>query len=282
MKRDRSNVVLPAALGALGMAAAWALLSDEGTRAIPELAPPAEEPMRGAAAAVAIDVAVDEVRVHGTSLARAQSFAIDNGRIADSDREGHLVKPLRDALAQADFDGPIAITAADATPWPTLLDLLYTAGRAGARRYAFVTNEGTIAIEPPTFDPSGRIDGPSLVVELAWQGEALVASRRAPERVALVEGRDTVCTLIERKSATAAPAKLRATRDAVCSASPAGVRFVLAPSPTSRYRELVEVASTLRDGADCPVVFTIASGEDRPQAGACTTADLAALARSPE
>ncbi|HWB79976.1 MAG TPA: hypothetical protein VG755_33660 [Nannocystaceae bacterium] len=265
------------------MTAAWALLSDPGTRAIPELVPPAaEEPVRGSAAAVAIDVGVDEVRVHGTSLARTQSFAITNGRIADADRQGHLVTPLRDVLAQAELDGPIAITAADATPWPTLLDLLYTAGRAGARRYAFVTKDGTIAIDPPTFDPHGDVLGPPVAIELAWQGDAIVASRRAPERVALVEARDTTCVLIEHRSSTAASARLRATRDALCSASRKGVRFVIAPSPTSRYRELVEVASTLRDGADCPVMFTIASGDDRPHGAACTPAELHALTRSPE
>lgn len=278
MKRDRSNVVLPAALGALGMVAAWAVLSDEGTRAIPQLVPPAEEePVRGSAAAVAIDVAVDEVRVHGTSLTSARSFAIVDGRIAEADREGHLVKPLRDALAQAELDGPIAITAVDATPWPTLLDLLYTAGRVGARRYAFVTNDGTIAIEPPVFDPNNPDEGPPLAVELAWQDDGFVASRHAPERVALAEQGDMRCRLIDRDSM----AKLRATRDAWCSASPDGVRFVLAPSTTVRYREIVELASTLRDGAGCPIVFTIASGDDRLHAADCTPQQLAELTRAP-
>jgi hypothetical protein len=284
MTRDRSKVVFPAALGALGMVATWALVSDDGTRTIPafdEVA--AEVAPAPTPAAVAIDIEDDAVRVHGTSLSSPRRFALASGRIAASDREGHLVKPLFGALEAADLADPIAITASDATPWPTLVDLLYTAGRAGARRYAFVTDEGTIAIEPPTFDPSGRFDGPKVVLELIWNGDAIVGARRLPSPVAVVEPRGTTCRLLDRTLSSASRASLRSLRSALCRAAPSGVRFVLSPSPDANYGEAVEVASALRSGAECPVVFTVTSGGDvaaGPPA-MCTRDELAALAVTP-
>lgn len=267
MKRDRSSVVLPAALGALGVVAAWAVLSDEGSRAIPELEPTASEPVAQIEpAAVAIDVTAQRVRVHGQALPRASRFELHDGRIAADDLDGHLVRPLRDALGEIELADPIAITAEASTPWPTLLDLLYTAGRAGARRYALVTADGTIPIEPPKFDPAGRVDGPIHVIELAWWGDALVGIRRPPTQLGAIEPElDTGCRVADRAPSSGGRAALRALRDGACASAPAGVRFVLSPSTSADYGEIVRVASTLQSGAACPIVFTLAAGGEDPR-----------------
>jgi hypothetical protein len=255
MKRDRSRVLLPMALGMLGVVGSWALVADEGGRPIAmpgATGEPVPEPSR-AQAAVAIDITADAVRVHGSALANASRFSLERGRVHADDLEGHLVRPLADALTDANTSGPVAITAAAEIPWPTVLDLLYTAGRAGARSYLLVTAGGTIAIEPPRFDPHASVREQTAIVELRWAGESLLARS--------VDRGSTSCTLAPRRSGATTTVPLRLARDAACRAAPGGVRFVLAPSADADYGEIAEVAGTLDAAASCPTSFTMSSGE---------------------
>lgn len=117
----------------------------------------------------------------------------DEGKIDASVLQGHLIGPLFDQLAEEadkaktmaattgedDWGGEVVIVADVDTSFGTLVDVMYSAGRAEFSKYAFVVEgtegAGAIGISPPKFRAAG-IDPrpePSMKVLVQQDGFAL-------------------------------------------------------------------------------------------------------------
>ena len=120
----------------------------------------------------------------------------EEGKLDESVLQGHLVGPLYDELAEEadkakamaaaageDWEGEVVIVADADTSFGTLVDVMYSAGRAEFREYAFVVEgtegAGAIPISPPKFRVSGTEPPPepSLKVLVQQDGFSIPSNK---------------------------------------------------------------------------------------------------------
>lgn len=155
-------------------------------------------------------------------------------------REGHLIRPLFDLLQQ---DGqthlPLLVRGEDDVSFETLVDVLYTAGRAGWRSYLLIVDvdgeERGVPLNPPTFPAESSGPEPQTV-RVRWNGAGFLLET-FPEgagQCALPVRRPQVIT-----RAAARMCELNGNR-----ATP----MIFAPAVDTPYAELVEMlAAAQRD-----------------------------------
>jgi serine/threonine protein kinase len=100
----------------------------------------------------------DELRFANTSDTPSRHVAeLADGRISPSDVRNHFVQPLHELLGDEPPNSHDSITlfVDRRVPWTTIVDILYSTGRAGYRRWDFVVEtEGelrVIAAKPPMY-----------------------------------------------------------------------------------------------------------------------------------
>jgi predicted Ser/Thr protein kinase len=119
-------------------------------------------------------VGTDELRFASTSDTPSQHVTeLEGGRLPARVVRNHLVQPLHDRLGDEPPNSHDSITlfVDRQVPWTTIVDLLYSTGRAGYRRWDFVVEtEGeprVIAARPPMYSvPEQKL--PSLAMLQLW------------------------------------------------------------------------------------------------------------------
>lgn len=121
-----------------------------------------------------LHVSRDAVVFDSRNVARIDA----DGAVEEMAMQGHLISPLYDVLAEQadiekqtadikgdDWNATVLLVADASTPFSTLVNVMYTAGRAEYRNYALVAETGpveygAIPIEPPKFMVTGRGEPP--------------------------------------------------------------------------------------------------------------------------
>ena len=129
----------------------------------------------------------------------------DKGKIDESVTQGHLVGPLYDLLAEEadkakemsaatseEWDGTLVIVADASVTFGTLVDVMYSAGRAEFTGYALVADSGTggpgsVEIDPPKF---GATPTPSMQVIIKRDGFTVPAAEYGEEPVKIATTSD--------------------------------------------------------------------------------------------
>jgi serine/threonine protein kinase len=103
-------------------------------------------------------IATDELRFADSSSVPSRHVAkLEHGRIPASEVRNHLVRPLHDMLGDDPPNSHDSITlfVDRRTPWTTIVDVLYSTGRAGYTRWDFaVETEGetrVLTARPPMY-----------------------------------------------------------------------------------------------------------------------------------
>ncbi|MEM6993610.1 MAG: M56 family metallopeptidase [Myxococcota bacterium] len=203
----------------------------------------------GGSARMRLAGAYAEVVVDGAVLAK-QATGPDAPQ-----REGHLLKAIHEALdGQPDKERPVIVEAEGTLPFGTIVDALYTAGRAGFSEYRFAVDvdgaERAVDVTPPRFTVDGDQQGAtslslmvgwtpggtSAVVQATRDGQAKDACRLPAHREALAELMESACAASEGR--------------------PVAITF--GPGATTRYASVVETMAALE--RSCGGATIIASG----------------------
>ncbi|MBV1862424.1 MAG: M56 family metallopeptidase, partial [Nannocystaceae bacterium] len=192
------------------------------------------------------------ISIHGGEIAATAS----NGRRWSQKtgttpvRHGHLLLELRDFLAAQGDDGrPLVVDADRSLDFPALIDVLYTAGKAGVSTYYLevLTEAGprVLSISPPMFyaKPPSPFSNPGQPAPPGLRVEVLVGedSLRLGTRPSLTEPPTYDDPQLSCRARTQDPAALRETAQNLCDAvEGAAIEMTYTGLPSTTYGTLTD------------------------------------------
>ncbi|MCH9682437.1 MAG: M56 family metallopeptidase [Deltaproteobacteria bacterium] len=164
---------------------AWVTQDDGPTLRLPVVAATTATTALGSRSRITLSRDALEVQLDGvrTDL----RIALERGRLPASMVDNHLVGALYNALEPhpPEPDDSLVLLADPNADWATIVDILYTAGRAQRAHYALGVRVGdeirAIEITPPMFSAHTSVD-PHPILQVQWSndGRVLVEGRYSP------------------------------------------------------------------------------------------------------
>ena len=253
----RLRRVVPVLLGALGGATAVVLMRPATVpepASLPVAAATTASPLR--AMTVPVPTTAAHVAIHdGLIEARfvdAQPLDVlaSSGLTPDIARQGHLITALHERFVDDGHDElPLVLSVDDGIPFEAVVDVMYTAGRAGWRSYMLAIDiDGELrglSLSPPTFASDAPEDGPkSLRVRWIGSGFHLETTANSPPHEDAYSA-VTHCGLPERHVEDLQRAASRMCELNGSRATP----VIFAPAPKTPYEELA--AALIAAHRDC-------------------------------
>ena len=235
-------------------AAAAPLAATAGPEVVPEVVEPTVELARGPGrerpgTGARLWIGTDELRFASASGSPSRPVAeLAGGRLPESDVRNHLVVPLHEMLG----DGPpsthdsITLLVDRRVPWATIVDVLYSTGRAGYQRWDFVVQTDgearVITARPPMYSvPEQKLANLAMLqlwvtsthVEVATQ---IARPMGAQGNVRALDVGDGRCEL-----GLDALDSLRASSTRLCELSGVAIPIWIGAEPQSSWAEVVNV-----------------------------------------